>query len=666
VRSLKRVFLFTWFALAIASPAARAQGSGTFANVSQCYINGTFVTVQGNCPAANSPSAAKPAAGTSPNAGLSQAGYQLGYAFGQWLFGGNSNPQAALQKQLMMQELARREAEAERLRQEEEARRIAALFNRLNATLKLSGLPDLHSKDTGSVPGLSLKLGGDADAQTGINGLPGIYLHDQDKPYGIPGLPGLYTGGPGEGSRLSVPKAQAAAVSEAATAPTLPPTETGLQLKTGGDGATSATAPAASAPPPPPTFDPSKMTPQQLADAAEAFSKLPPEEQQRLLAQAQNDAGQTAAAVRGEPSVPTTAVSQVEAQPGGPDLSPASPNTPPPGAAQATPPLNPQSTTGQVQAVARASQSAAQAPTPEDASAKARTGFDQPLGLGQIKLGGDNLAPAAAAEPVSVTARPTALATPTPAPVNPPSSSERLATIGRIDALAQNLGWAPDKLQLLDHALKALNADGDPHATNIAIRIAWQQVLERGQNPELAQLAAQHGGLGIPGAGTQTDHQDCAVFAVANATGLPYGVVAMRAAEIIHQAEWRSASERAHPQDTIEQRGLTGGEVIMLAESFGQAEVVPSQDFAKTLNQGRPIMINVVPPNGNVNAGHEVVLTKTFQRGSETWFEVMDSNRGPVCRLFMSSKDLITILQENGVAFRPDAGTTPQLLRDRQ
>ncbi len=101
--------------------------------------------------------------------------------------------------------------------------------------------------------------------------------------------------------------------------------------------------------------------------------------------------------------------------------------------------------------------------------------------------------------------------------------------------------------------------------------------------------------------------------------------------------------------------------MIMLAESFGQAEVVRSSDFAKTLNEGRPVLVNVVPKGGI--GGHEVVLTKAFQYDGESWYEMMDSNQGPLERLYLSGKELNTIVQENGVPFRPDPGTTPRLLR---
>ena len=57
------------------------------------------------------------------------------------------------------------------------------------------------------------------------------------------------------------------------------------------------------------------------------------------------------------------------------------------------------------------------------------------------------------------------------------------------------------------------------------------------------------------------------------------------------------------------------------------------------------------------------MLTKVFQHAGETWFEMMDSNQGPQQRLYVSATELNTVMQENGVAFRPEPGTTPRLLR---
>jgi len=241
--------------------------------------------------------------------------------------------------------------------------------------------------------------------------------------------------------------------------------------------------------------------------------------------------------------------------------------------------------------------------------------------------------------------------------------AEGRCIIKDINALAKQLGWTVDEQARLDKALNRLGIDPTTWSDSDKIRRIWHGVLTRGQSADLDQEASQGEGLGFPGSGKQT-HQDCAVFALANAAGLPYGVVASRAAELIRKGEWRNAGERADPQKAIEEKGLTGGEVVMLAEAFGRAEVVPFSDFAKTLREGRPVLVNVMPTNGVVRFGHEVVLTKTFQHGGETWYVVMDSSQGPQQRLFLSGKELNTILKENGVAFRPEPGTTPRLLRE--
>jgi len=294
--------------------------------------------------------------------------YQLGVQFRRWIFGSHSDPQAELQKRQMMEELQRRQAEAERQHREEEARRLAEMYNRLARTLKLGGLPNLQLKEMGSNrPGLQLKLG-DASQGFGIQGLPGIYtngarpdsgvtpqngskLHLKTgddagaQPYGIPGLPGIYTNGAGPGSGM--------------TAPGQPGSRT---MGAGENG----TAPIA-------TFDPSKMTPQQLADVAEMVDRLPPEAQQRLMAAAQNETGQ--------PQPPTTMPS-----PGAALQSPALASTPtaPASSKVLTPQTAAQPVNG-LQQQATASQSATATTVPEDASFKARNGFDTPLVSGSTQ-----------------------------------------------------------------------------------------------------------------------------------------------------------------------------------------------------------------------------------------------------------------------------------------
>lgn len=240
--------------------------------------------------------------------------------------------------------------------------------------------------------------------------------------------------------------------------------------------------------------------------------------------------------------------------------------------------------------------------------------------------------------------------------------ANRIRIIKSMNALAKHLGWDTEEQDRLDKALNALGADGDP-ATSSQIVQAWDAVLARGQNADIAKIAAQGAGPGLMGAGKQTQYEDCTIFALANAAGLPYSVVAARSTKLIGEGKWRKATERVSPQKTIEEKGLTGGEVVMLAEAFGQVEVVHSSDFTKTLKEGRPVMVNVVPAGGDVNSGHEVVLTKAFQHAGEPWFEMMDSNQGPVRRLYLSKKELDIMLQEKGVAFLPETGTTTILFR---
>jgi len=233
-------------------------------------------------------------------------------------------------------------------------------------------------------------------------------------------------------------------------------------------------------------------------------------------------------------------------------------------------------------------------------------------------------------------------------------------------AYANQIGeWSEQKKARVDAALGQLGFDGDPDATRSQIRETWARILARDPARGLAAEAAAGDGPGFPGAGTQS-HQDCAVFALANAAGRPYGLVAASAAELIRNATWRPAAERAAPEQTIARRGLNGGEVIILAETFGEATVVASADFASSLRNGHPILVNVVPASGNMKAGHQIVLTKTFQHDGDTWFAVRDSNQAPDKLLYLSFQELGTILQENGVMFQAEPNRTAPLLRDNK
>lgn len=296
-------------------------------------------------------------------------------AFVNMLFSNDS--QANAQKQKMLAELQARQQAAERQKQYEEAMRLAAICQRLQGTLKLSGTPGLKLKSEVANSGLQLKLGDDS-GHIGVPGLPGIALNDNTgnggtTPYGIAGLPGIYTNGP------ATPTASTSGRDHSSTG--------GLSLKLGDNPsvgqttqptATPTTDAAQSAAIP----DPRTMTPQQLADLA---ASLPPEQQQQLAnalqtAQSQSTTATTASGqavhlsanttVSAAPEPITTAATVQQ------NTGSGAPNPTAQGQSNSTnsPAL------GQLQGTAAASQAAAQAKTPEDMAAGARVGFDQAAG----------------------------------------------------------------------------------------------------------------------------------------------------------------------------------------------------------------------------------------------------------------------------------------------
>jgi hypothetical protein len=237
--------------------------------------------------------------------------------------------------------------------------------------------------------------------------------------------------------------------------------------------------------------------------------------------------------------------------------------------------------------------------------------------------------------------------------------------ISEYEKLAKQEGWSSEEQARLGKALNDLGMDGDPNAKPEQVSDAWKTITTRDKdaNLDLAKKASQGDGPVLYGAGQQTVHQDCVVFAVATAAGQPYGVVAARANEIVQKVEGYENS-----QQVIEKNGLWGEQVVMLAETFGQAEVIPSSDFAKVLKEGSPVLVAVrvpsdVPKNDNPYNKHQVVLSKVFQNGHNTWYEMIESNTGPLQRLYLTEKQLQTVIWEKGVIFRPDPGTTVPLLR---
>ncbi len=336
------------------------------------------------CPASPSVSPTLPALTTKQMVQQQVAGTVID-AFVKMLFSNDS--QAKAQKQKMLAELQARQAEAARQHKIEEAKRLAAICDRLQATLKLSGLPTLRLKSDGepsSSGGLHLKLGDDSSSSghAGVPGLPGIALNDNtgnggSTPYGIPGLPGIYTNGP-------------------ATPATAPSGNTqsntgGLALKLGDDSSISS-IPAQQTQTNPSVqsgqaIDPRSMTPQQLADLA---SNLSPEQQQQLVnaMQAGSSAGTGTPVTNVLPAstmnsasgsvVHLSAKTTVSAAP--------PPTTTAVGTGEQASAPSAQSAgasslaLGQLQQTSAASQAAASAQTPEAAAAGARIGFDQAAG----------------------------------------------------------------------------------------------------------------------------------------------------------------------------------------------------------------------------------------------------------------------------------------------
>jgi hypothetical protein len=315
----------------------------------------------------------------------------------------SNDPKADVQKQLMMQELQIRQAAAEKQHNLEEAQRLAAICNRLQASLKLAGLPALQMKSAGG-GGLQLKLGdGGSSGHAGIRGLPGIALNDTTgnggtTPYGIPGLPGIYTNGPGSGASSATSSGPALSMKmDDGSTPPAPPTPF-----EGFDTAGTIT-------------DVRNMTPKQLADLATKISNLPPEEQQRLMDAARNSTGGNPPganpAPAGAAANPAPAVAAANPSPAGaaanpsPAGAPANPSSAGPAAnpAPAVAAANPSPTSAaasrpaqsQLQQIAATSQSAATAASPEDAAALARSGFDTPGGgsIPAVAISGSTVAP---------------------------------------------------------------------------------------------------------------------------------------------------------------------------------------------------------------------------------------------------------------------------------
>jgi hypothetical protein len=245
-------------------------------------------------------------------------------------------------------------------------------------------------------------------------------------------------------------------------------------------------------------------------------------------------------------------------------------------------------------------------------------------------------------------------------PVTSPSelTAENRRVIQQLQGLAAAENWPAEKRARFVAALLGLElTDEDRHLEVEHTYLSWHDLAKRPVDADLRMAADAAPGSTVLSASTgqQFSHSDCAIFALANASGRPYGVVAAAAADAVRRDPLRGDAERHDPNKTMSDAGLNGGEAIYLAEKFGQVSVVRPRDFVETLAGGNAVMVNV--------GHHEVVLTKSFQHGGKAWFEVMDSQQPTTQRVYVSAAELNAKVRENGIVYHAEPGMTVPLLR---
>lgn len=235
---------------------------------------------------------------------------------------------------------------------------------------------------------------------------------------------------------------------------------------------------------------------------------------------------------------------------------------------------------------------------------------------------------------------------------------DRERRIALMIALGERLKLGSAKMKEARSVMLGLRRDGNTSASPTVIAATWRTAAARNGDAAFAAAAAAGEGPTLFNSGTQSSFNDCTIFALASAMGRPYGLVAAEATQMLRDANWRGKADRDDPEGVIKREGLNGDEVTLLAAAFGQAQLVPSGDFAKTLREGRPVAVCVKLAEGESVYLHQVVLSRTFAHHGETWFEMIDSHLGNSQRRYLSEKELFTVLNENGLAYRADAGRT--------
>lgn len=230
-------------------------------------------------------------------------------------------------------------------------------------------------------------------------------------------------------------------------------------------------------------------------------------------------------------------------------------------------------------------------------------------------------------------------------------------------AAARAQGLSEDEIRRAELALDNLGLKSvQPRNRQRATEI-WSNMRRRSLDPAFLQAAARGAGSRLFESGWQSGrYDDCALFALATAADIPYGVVAASTNELLAKASWRVETDRKDTRRVFQLAGgLNGGEVIVLAELFGRAAIVRPDAFASTVSGGRPILISVATAG---RSNHQVVLTRTFKHQGSTWFELIDSGQKNVTQhLFLTATELTSLLRENGVTVAPEKKRAPRLLR---
>lgn len=240
-------------------------------------------------------------------------------------------------------------------------------------------------------------------------------------------------------------------------------------------------------------------------------------------------------------------------------------------------------------------------------------------------------------------------------------AAENVFVAGALVEYAQANGWSAADLKGIEDGIKNWRTYADYDAKKV--NATWADIAARTGDAALTKSAARVKGFSSTGAGTQRSYNDCAIFAIASAAGVPYGAAAAVATKLIAEGKWRHPDERAKPQATIKSRGLMGGEVLMLAEYYGRASVITQDAFEATLAASRPVTVAVYPRNGTSQDGHQIVLTKAFRDGGTLWFQALDSNNGTLAKVFVRSDELTALIKETGIAYAPAQGRAIPPLR---